>query len=123
MQIATTEDYSLDANSVTDDPKQDDVATGYRDSSSLRMTSLMEAYSPASTALRTSATISGRNYSYRRIYQLFGCWGVQGLAVQGGLGFGDGAVVESDFGGKALDEDALDGFGAGLQQNALGDAG
>ena len=43
--------------------------------------------------------------------------------MDGGLGFGDGAVVEADFGGDALDEDALDGFAAGGDQDALGDGG
>ena len=40
-----------------------------------------------------------------------------------GLGFGDGAVVEADFGGDALDEDALDSLAAGGDEDALGDGG
>ena len=43
--------------------------------------------------------------------------------MDGGLGFGDGAVVEADFGGFALEQDALDAFAAAGEQDALGDGG
>jgi len=39
--------------------------------------------------------------------------------VDAGLGFGDGAVVELDLGGFALDEDADGGFAAGGDFDAL----
>ena len=41
--------------------------------------------------------------------------------MDAGLGFRDGAVVDLDFGGFALDKDALDGFAAGGDSEALGD--
>lgn len=43
--------------------------------------------------------------------------------MDGGLGFGDGAVVEADFGGKALEQDTLDGFGVRSDHHALGHTG
>ena len=43
--------------------------------------------------------------------------------MDGGLGFGDGAVVEADFCGKALEQNALDGFGVCCNHHALGYAG
>ena len=52
---------------------------------------------------------------------LFG--GVEGFAVDGGLSFGDGAVVKADFVGKALEQDALDGFGVCCNHHALSHAG
>ena len=41
--------------------------------------------------------------------------------VDAGLGFGDGAVVDLDLKGLALDEDALDGFASGGDTESLGD--
>ena len=43
--------------------------------------------------------------------------------MDGGLSFGNGAVVEADFGGWALDQDALDGFGVRSDHHTLGYAG
>jgi len=40
--------------------------------------------------------------------------------VNAGLGFGDGAVVDLDLGGLALDEEALDGFAAGGERGCTG---
>ena len=41
--------------------------------------------------------------------------------VDAGLGFGDGAVVDLDLGGFALDEDARGGFAVGGDADTLGD--
>ena len=43
--------------------------------------------------------------------------------VDAGLGFGDGAVVGLNFGGAALDENALGGLAARGNQDAFGNGG
>ena len=43
--------------------------------------------------------------------------------MHAGFSFGDGAVVGLDLSGPALDEDALRGFAARGNENALGDGG